>query len=807
MRTLTEDVRYGARALRSKPGFVVVTILTLALGIGGTTAMFSVVNAVLLRPLPFPEADRLVMVWEDASGIGFPQNTPAPGNFQSWRSQVTLFEGMAAVDERAFNLTGHGEPEKVEGRGVTAGFFDVLGVAPALGRAFRSDEDAPGAGAVAILSDGLWRRRFGADPAVLGRALLLNGERFEIVGVMPRGFQFLEGYVGLWVPAARTAEEEASRNSHYLTVVGRLKAGVRPAEAQAEIERITSGIAADFPDQAAGLKAFVLPLRDQLTAAARRPLLVLSLATAAVLLIACANVAGLLLARAAARRREIAVRAALGAGRGRIVRQLLTENLLLAALAVPPGLVVALWSLTLLEPLVPSGLTLASRPEIDGAALACALAASLVTGLLFGLAPALHAATADLNEALKQGARGVSGPGPRGWRSALVVAEVAATLVLLVGAGLLMQTLYRLRYADVGFRSERVLTFRTALPSPKYDVAEKRWAFYEDVLDRVAHLPGVVSAGYTTSVPLEWKGGTNGFVLEGVPREPGVSYDANHRQISRSYLQTMGVPLRRGRYFGSADRARTQPVAIVNETMARQYWGQEDVVGKRLRVGGSDESPWITIVGVVGDVRQMGLDVAVKAEMYFPLEQAPDQPWFTPRDLVVRTAIEGTGLVPAVKREIQAVDPEQPVSNIRRMDEILDEEVAPRRLGAALIGIFAALAVTLAALGIYGLLSYFVEQHSGEIGVRLALGATGGDILRLVLRQGMTLALIGVGLGAALALAAGRLLSSLLYGVAAADAGTLGAAAALLTAMTVVACYLPARRATRVDPLVALRSE
>jgi predicted permease len=804
--TLPDDLRHGLRSLAARPGLTAAIVVTLALGIGGSTAMFSLVDAVLLRPLPFPDPDRLVMVWEDAAGIGFPQNTPAPGNFRTWKSEATVFQTLAALDQRSFNLTGDGEPEKIEGRGVTAEFFEVLGVSPALGRVFRRDEDAPGAGHVAILSHGLWLRRFGGEPGVLGRSLLLNGERYEVIGVMPRGFQFLERYVGLWVPAARSAEEDATRSAHYLTVVGRLKPRVRLEQAQAEIERVTRGIVRDDPGQAADLAAYVLPLREQLAGDARRPLLVLSLATAAVLLIACANIAGLLLARAATRRRELAVRAALGASRFRIARQLVIESLLVALLGVGPGILVAVYGLALLEPLVPQGLALASPPEIDAKALACAVATGLVTGLLFGLAPALRAAFADGSDALKLGRSATALARGRG-RAVLVTAEVAVTLVLLVAGGLLLQTLYQLRYADLGFRPDSLLSFRTKLPEPKYEAPEKRWAFYAGVLDRVGRLPGVVSAGYTTSVPLEWKGGTSGFRIEGVEPRPGESYDATHRQVSRDYLQTMGIPLRHGRFFEATDDARAQPAVIVNQAMARRYWGQDDVVGKRIRIGRGDEAPWRTIVGVVGDVRQMGLDAPVKPEMYLPLEQVPGQPWFTPRDLVVRTKAGAGGLVDAVRRAVGDVDPDQPVSNIRAMDEILDEEVASRRLGALLVGIFAALAFVLAGIGIYGLLSFYVAERTAEIGVRLALGATRRDVFAFVVRRGMGPALLGIVLGAAGAFAAGRVLAKLLYGVGGADARTFAAAAALLALLALLACWLPARRAMSVDPLVALRAE
>jgi putative ABC transport system permease protein len=790
--------------LRARPGFTATAVATLALGIGGSTAIFSLASAVLLGKLPFRDPERLLMVWDNASEIGFPRNDLTPASYAALRAQNQVFEELAAVAQDAFTLTGEGEPEKVEGRRVTASFFPVLGIAPRIGRVFRPDDDRPGADRVTVLSHGLWQRRFGQDASVVGRDILLNGEKHTVIGVMPPGFQFAESYVGLWVPVAFSPEELTNRGGHYLNVVGRLKTGVNLQRAQADVETIARRVMRDFPDHE--FHAFIVPLREQLIGDARRPLIVLVLAIFSVLLITCANVAGLLLARAAARGREIAVRTAMGATRGRIVRQLLTESFLLAAIGALPGVFVASWALSSLQPLIPPGLALGVHPTLDARALAVTLALSAATGLLFGLAPALQAARSDLNEALRQGGRGSTGTGHRTLRSALVVAELGATLVLLVGAGLLGQTLYHMRYTGLGLQPEQLLTLRTTLPQPRYGEPSRRAAFYEEVLERVQRLPGVVSAGYSTSVPLEWKGGTSGFLPEG-PVDPKRSYDANHRQVSADYLRTMGIPLRRGRSFERTDGAQSQPVAIVNEATARQYWPGVDALGKRFKVGDPSRSPWITIVGIAGDVRQMGLDAPVKAEMYFPYSQISDQPWFAPRDLAVRTAAEPMSLVPAIKQAIRAVDPEQAVSNIRTFDEILDEQVVQRRLGAALVAAFAALALLLASLGVYGVLSYFVTQHTAEIGVRLALGASRGDILRLVLGKGMALALSGAGLGVLGALALTRLLSSLLYGIGAADLATFASAAAVLTALAFVACYLPARRAVRVDPMVAMRCE
>jgi putative ABC transport system permease protein len=801
--TLLKDVRYAARTLRARPGFTLTAAAMLAAGIGGSTAIFSLASAVLLGKLPFRDPERLVMVWHDASAIGFPRTDLTPASYAALRAGNQVFEELAAVAQNAFTLTGGGEPEKVEGRRVTASFFPVLGIAPQLGRVFGPDDDRPGADRVTVLSHGLWQRRFGGDPDVVGRDILLNGEKHTVIGIMPAGFQFFESYVGLWVPAAFGPDELSNRGGHYLHVVGRMKTGVDVQRAQADIATIAARLVRDFPDQE--FHAFVVPLREQLLGDARRPLIVLVLAITSVLLITCANIAGLLLARAASRGREIAVRTAIGATRGRIVRQLLTESFLLAAVGALPGVFVASWALSSLQPLIPPTLALGVHPTLDARALAVALALSAATGLLFGLAPALQLARSDLSEALRHGGRGSTGAAHRTLRSALVVAELGATVVLLVGAGLLGRTLYHLRYADLGLQPERLLTLRTTLPPQKYDEPSRRAQFYEAVLERVQHLPGVLSAGYSTSVPLEWKGGTSGFVPEG-PVDQKRSYDANHRQVSADYLRTMGIPMRRGRAFERTDGARSQPVAIVNEAMARQYWPGVEALGKRFRIGDAS-NPWITIVGIAGDVRQMGLDAPVKAEMYLPYSQISDQPWFAPRDLAVRTTSDPMSLVPAIRQAIRTVDPEQAVSNIRTFDEVLDEEVVQRRLAAGLVAAFAALALLLASLGVYGVLSYFVTQHTAEIGVRLALGASRRDIFALVLGRGMALALTGAGLGVLSALALTRFVSSLLYGIRAADPATFGSAAAVLTALAFVACYLPARRAVRIDPMVAMRRE
>jgi putative ABC transport system permease protein len=808
MGTLIQDVRYGLRGLRHNFAFTVVAVCSLALGIGANTAIFSLVNAVLLKPLPFRDAERLVLVWEEQPKIGAVRDNVPPATYVDWKNQNHVFDEVGALTWQSYNLTGEGEPEKVATYGVTANIFPMLGVEPALGRNFLADEDKPGGARVVILSHGLWQRRYGGEQSIIGRDILLNGEKHTVVGVMPAGFQFLQSYIGMWVPAALSQEELTRRNENTLTVLARLKSGVTPAQAQADIGAITARIAHDFPDDADGVESSVVPLRDQLSGSARRPLLLLLSAVGFVLLIACANVANLLLARAARRRKEIAVRAALGAGRWRIVRQLLTESVLLSVLGGICGLLLAAWGFEFLKKLIPDALSLSTNLKLSLPVLGYAMAISLITGIVFGLAPALQVSRTDLNDALKQGGgRGSLNASGR-LRGALVMAEAALALVLLVGAGLMIQTIFHLRAQYAPFQPQQLLTVRTVLPQNKYSTLPKRAAFYDQVLERVQQIPGVVSAGYTTSVPLQWKGGANGFMLEGPPPPPGVVTNAIHRQVSANYLQTVGFKLREGRYFDEHDNQQSMPVVIINERMARQFWNDESPLGKRINFGGAKETdPWRTIVGVVADVREMGMDAPIKAEMYIPYRQIATFPFYKPRDLVIRTEGDPVSIVPAVRREVHAVDPDQPLSNIATMDEQLSEETGSRGLAMTLLSSFAGLALLLATIGIYGVLAYFVTQHVPEIGVRLALGAQPRDILALVLKKGMSLVLGGVAIGLLASFALTRLMSGLLFGIGANDPLTFAGVALLLVVVALVACLVPARRATKVDPMIALRYE
>jgi putative ABC transport system permease protein len=809
MDTLWRDVRFALRTMAKKPGFTAVAIIIMALGIGANTAIFSLVRAVLLRPLPFANAERLAMVWEDASYVGFPKNTPAPANYADWKARNEVFEDMAALRTLDFNLTGDGEPDKVYAYGVTASFFPVLGVEPVLGRLIAPEDDRPEAGRVVVISYPLWQSRYGGETSIVGREILLDDVKHTVIGVMPRGFQFLDPDIRIWVPARFTPEQMARRGSHYLQVVARMKPGVTIDEANSNIKTITAQIAHDNPNQAGRLGANVVSMSEELTGETRRPLIVLLVAVVFVLLIASANLANLLLSRAMGRSKEIAVRTALGASRGRLVRQLLTESVLLSFAGGVAGVIVALLSFTFLRHLIPPGLSLFVDLRIDALVLVFTLALAVITGMVFGLAPALQSSRIDLNEALKQGGGRTSlSAGHRRLQSAMIIGEVALAMVLLVGAGLLIKTFARLHDQYASLRAESVLALRTQLPDSRYEDATRRFAFYEQVLERVTALPGVVSAGYTTSVPLDWRGGTNGITLEGRAVELGVQYDANHRQISPDYFKTIGITLKEGRGFTVGDNQQTMPVAIINETMAREFWPNDSALGKRYKIGGPDSTePWITIVGIVADIKQMGAEKPVKAEMYMPFRQVGSQPWYAPRDLVIRTSVAPTSLVAAVTARVHEVDSDQPVSNIRTMKEVLGEEFGQRETGTTLLGIFAALALLLSAIGLYGVLSYFVSQRIPEFGVRMALGAQSRDILWLVLKRGMGLALVGLAIGLAASFALTRLLQSLLFEVSASDPMVFGAIALLLAVVAFAACTIPARRAMKVDPMVALRYE
>jgi putative ABC transport system permease protein len=812
MTNIGQDLKFGARMLSKNLGFTAVAVLSLALGIGANTAIFSLVDAVLLRPLNFKDPDRLCIIWEDASRIGFPRNTPAPANYADWKSQNQTFETIAAMSWASFSLTGDGMPEKIQANLVTWDLLPMLGVKPLYGRFFLPEEDQPGRNDVAIISYGLWQRRYGGDPGLVGRDILLDDRKTTVIGIMPMGFEFLDKVdyasfgIDLWKPRAFTPEQLNNRGGHYLAVAGRLKQGVSLKEAQADIETITQRIAQDHPDHARDLRANVFSIREELAGGVRPALLVLLAAVALVLLIACVNLANLLLSRSAGRSKEIAVRSALGAGAWRLTRQMLTESLLLSTMGAGAGLLLARLSFNFLKQLVPGSMTLSTDLRLNYQVLAFTLVISSVAGILFGLAPARRAGRVDLNDALKAGGRGGI-TASRGLRRVLVVSEVSLALLLLIAAGLLIRSFIHLQRLDLGMQPDNVLAVRTTLPQAKYAKLSARAAFYGDVLQRVERLPGVISAAYTTSVPLTWKGGTNSFIVEGHP-EPQFDRDAIFRQISSDYFRTLRTPLRRGRFFDGHDGPDTLPVGIVNDTMARQFWQGEDPVGKRFArdVGPGNTPTWVTVVGVVADVSEMGLQAPPKAEMYFPYQQT-DVYWNAPRDLVVHTVGDPLALASAVRAEVWAVDGSQPVSEIRSVDDILQGELVQQRLGTVLLAVFAGLALLLAGIGIYGVLAYGVAQRAQEMGVRMALGASSGKVLRLVIGDAMILSSIGIALGIAASFALTRLMATLLFGVSATDPFTFLSVPVIVAAVSLAASYLPARRATQVQPIAVMRYE
>ena len=810
MRLLVQDLRYGLRLLARSPGFTAIALLTLTLGIGATTAIFSVVDAVLLRALPYRDPGRLVSVFEDESEIGFPRNTPAPANYADWKAQTQVFDNVAAIAAfRVFNLTGgEGEPERLDGAAVTQNLFAVLGVKPALGRVFLPEEDRPGAPRVVVISEGLWKRRFGGDPGLPGREIVLNGTKHAVIGVMPAGFRFPRQAIDLWTPIAFTPQQLAVRGSHYLTVVGRLKAGVTLEKANAELLVLSKRLVRAYPEANAGISRFYAePLQDTYTHEARTGLLVLMAAVGFILLIACANMANLLLSRATGRRREVAVRTALGAARRRIMRQMLTESALLAACGGALGILLAGWCFNFLKNLVPQDLSGTVALALDPRVLAFAVAISFASSFLFGMTPALQVSHLALSEVLKEGGRGSAGSPRRLFRSLLVIGEVALSLMLLAGAGLLIESFARLRGLDPGFRADHVLRARLEVPRTRYRDFAQRAEFFTRALERARALPGVQAAGFTSALPLTWEGGTNSFTIEGVTPDPSVTYDANNRVVTPGYFEAMRIPLRRGRLFEPGDGPDAEPVVIINETMARVFWPNQNPIGKRLRFDNPpDKTPWCRIVGVVGDVRQMRLNRPGRQEMYFPYLQAGYN-WMVPRDLVIRTAGDPLSLAVAVRQAVWAIDRDQPVSNMQSLDDLLDQEVAQRRVQTVLLGGFAMLALILACVGIYGVLSYLVTQRTPEIGVRVALGATASEVFRTVAGQGMTLTALGIAAGLAGTLALARLLGSLLFAVSSTDPLPYAGSVLVFVCVALLACYFPARRAARVDPMVALRHE
>jgi predicted permease len=807
MRALFQDIRYGLRMMAKNPAFTFFVVAVLALGIAGNTAIFSVADAVLVRPLPYRQADRLVMVWEDASSYGFPRDTPAPGNFADWKARNQVFEDMAASSfSGSFNLTGEGNPEEIPGDFVTANLFSVLGARPALGRDFSASDDIPGAPRVVILSQGLFRRRFGSDPQIIGKRIWLNYEKYDVIGVMPRGFQFPDRDPQLWAPVQFTPAQLANHGNHHLRVVARLKPGVSLKVANANLAAIAKQLEQENPSSNAKVSAFAVPLREELAGKTRPALLVLIGAVCFVLLIACANVANLLLARASGRRREIAMRLTLGASRTRIARQLLTESLLLAGFAGVAGLILSTFANQFLASLIPAGIAPMSGAGVDSNVLVATLIVTVATGILFGILPALRVSGLDLVTSLKQGGRSGIGSGRR-LRDALVVSEVALAIVLLAGAALMLRSFEKLLHLDPGFRADHVLVVRTPLPRQKYEAFAPRAAFYTSVLTRVARLPGVAAVGYTTWVPLTNSGGATGITVEGRPQPaPGEIPIPNCRIISDDYIRALGMKLVAGRGLDERDGTAAPPVALINQTMARNLWPGENAIGRRFKQGSYlEQSPWITIAGIVGDVHQAGLDSPARPEMYLPYLQQDFG--FEPEYLVVRTIGDPMRIADAVRQQVWAVDKEQPVAGAMPLEDLVGDTLAPRKTQAGLLSGFAFLALLLAALGIYAVLSFAVTQRTQEFGVRMALGAEPSDVLRMILSQGARLFILGAIIGLAAAFALSRTLEHLLYGVSATDPASFTLVTLLLAGITLLACYFPARRAMRVDPMIALRYE
>jgi putative ABC transport system permease protein len=805
MDTLLRDLRYALRTLRKTPSFTFFAVLTLALGIGATSTIFSVVNTVLLSPLPYREPAGIVSVYESNPRDGTDAFPVAPANFLDWRRDNRVFAAIAASRTQSMNVTGrNAEPERVVGAAVTASYFDVLGTAPRLGRAFTAEEDTQNGPRAVVLSDALWRRRFSGDPKIVGQSVTLNNEPYTVVGIAPASLRLPSPETEFWVPIAFGPQDAENRGAHSMGVVARLKPGVTVERAGTEMRAIADRIAAAYPQFQSGFSVTVRPLSDDIVGDARTPLLVLAGAVGFVLLICCANVANLMLARAAGRQKEIAIRSAIGAGRRDIVRQLLAESLVLAVFGGVAGLLLATWGVDLVVALGPRELPRLEELAVDGRVAGFALAASVLTGLVFGVAPAMVASRADLNDTLKEGLKGSSaGPGRARARQALLVAEVAISLTLLVGAGLMLKSMSRLRAVDPGFRSAGLVTGVVSLPTAKYDTSTKRTAFYEALEERLRSAPGVRNAGFVSALPLSGSLSISGYWIEGkTPRGDNSKVPVAHSyQIAGDYFGTMGIPLKSGRLFTAQDREGAPQVAIVNERLARQQFPGESPIGKRVQFG-PPESPFFEIVGIVGDVRHGGLGEDAPAQIYLAYAQTS----FGGLTAVVRGSDAGQ-LASALRREVRAVDADQPVARLRTMEEVISEGIARPRFITLLLGAFAGVALLLAIVGIYGVVAYSVAQRTQEFGIRMALGADARRVLREVVGQAARVTVMGVVIGAAAALALSRTLASLLFQVGAADPVTYVSIALVLLAATVVASWIPARRATRVTPLSALRPE
>ena len=810
MTTFWQDLRYGVRMLAKSPGFTFIAIAALALGIGANTVIFSVVNTLLLRPLPFPGSEQITSILVKDPDTGSLHTAYSYPNFEDIRNQNHVFEQVSAYYMTTAFLSTGGEPERMRGSYASADLFPLLGVSPLIGRAFSQEEEKPGGGRFTILSYDFWQRRFGGDRNIIGQQLPINGNPVTVLGVMPQGFKYPvgENQVDFWMPLASSLPEAArmARGAVFLNVVGRLKQGVTLEQAQAEVNTIASRLEAQYPEADTGFQIGLASAQERLVGKVRPALLVLLAAVAFVLLIACANVANLMLARATVRRKEIAIRTALGASRWRVVRQLLTESLLLSTLGGAAGLLLAMWGMDLLVAAIPADIPRTGEIGMDKYVLIFTFGLTALTGLIFGLVPALQASRTNLNETLKDATRGMSGGLQRNrMRSVLVISEVALSLVLLIGAGLLLQSFRRLLEVSPGFEPDQVLTADVLVSPKKYPKKEQRAAFFHEALERIKAIPGVQAAGVIYPVPFGGSFEAYTFDIAGRPPfPPGQQPTSDRRSISPDYFQAMGIPLRKGRTFTEQDKSNAPPVVIINETFARSFFPGEDPIGKGIIPGEGSDPITREIVGVVGDVRHEGLDAETTMEYYVPYEQdSVDQ-----LTVVARTTSGNpANIAGALRGVIVAMDKEQPVYNIRPLKQMLNESVARRRFNMMLLGGFALLALLLATIGIYGVVSYSVAQRTREIGIRIALGAQIRDVIKLVLKQGLALALAGLGVGLLVSYFMTKLMSSLLFGVSATDPVTFGGVALLLLFVALLACLIPARRAANVDPNEALRHE
>jgi predicted permease len=801
MGSLFQDIRYGYRMLLKRPAFTFVVVLTLAVGIGANTAIFSVVNAVLLRPLPYKDPSQLYTVLHDG------WKPVAPANFFDWRDQNHVFETMAAAQVWGPNLSGADRPETLKALQLSANMFRLLGVNPTYGRTFNDGEDQPGNDHVVVLSDRLWQRKYGRDPKIVGQQITLDGESYTVVGVMPAQFQFAPFWATgaeMWAPLNLSARLQ-DRKGQSLRVFGRLKAGVTREQAQAEMDTISRRLEQQYPESNKGQIVSVDSLHDKAVGNSRPALLILLGAVGFVLLISCANVANLMMARATGRQREIAVRTALGASRGRVIRQMITESMMLAVAGGSIGLLIAMWGIEGLLALGPSILPKAQTISLDRYVLFFTMGISLATGLLFGLVPALQTSKLDLNSALKEGGRGSTEGGSQGrLRRLLVVTEIALAMVLLIGGGLLLKSFARLQAVDAGFNPHNLLTMEVSFAGSSASTAPRQAVFLNELTQHVSALPGVRSASIVNHLPIGGDIWSMGFTIEGRPEPaPGENPSAVYRIARPAYFETIGATLKGGRDFTDRDNENAPGVVIINEAFARSHFRGDDAIGKRIKITDGGMSPR-EIVGVIKDAKQGELGSEPVPEMYLPQAQASKLRGAT---LVVRTSSDPLTLAGSVQNEVWATDKSMPVSQVRSMDQVISDSVGPQRFNMLLLGIFAIVALILAVVGIYGVMSYSVSQRTHEIGVRMALGAGRRDVLSLVVGQGMKLALVGMAIGLAASFTLTRLMDSLLFGVSATDPGTFVMIAATLGAVALLACYLPARRAARVDPMVALRHE